>query len=103
MSVACGESEAPTAMVLRARSESVRIGASARTTTTDVRSRSVSRIARAAGLRPRAPRARCPSALDPRERRVPRNVDLSRELPLDLPLVVRVQDEFEREPALDEM
>ena len=45
--MAWGESTAPTATVHPARSATVRIGESARTTTTEVRSQSVSRMATA--------------------------------------------------------
>jgi hypothetical protein len=51
---ACGESAAPVAIRLPRRSASVLTVESARTAMTDVRSRSVSRMARARARRPRA-------------------------------------------------
>ena len=80
------------------------IGAPSRTTTSEVRSRSVSRMAIASALRAR--RARGAVGLDPRERRVPRDVEMAAEVGLDLGFVVSVEDEVEgqvvrEEPALE--
>jgi hypothetical protein len=61
MSVACGESPAPTAMRAPRRSARPRAGESARTTTIDVRSQSLSRIATARARRPRAAASRSAS------------------------------------------
>ena len=75
------------------RSATDAIGESARTTTTDVRSRSVSRIAMAAIGD--AARLGQTSGAHPRERRVPGDVDAAVEQVLDLALVVRVEDVVE--------
>ena len=54
----CGESTAPTATVAPARSATLRAGESARTTTTEVRSWSVSRMIADSTRRPRAAASR---------------------------------------------
>jgi hypothetical protein len=48
-------------------------------------------------------RLRQPLRLDPRQRRVPCDVDLTGELPFDHPLVVRIEHEVERQPPLAEV
>ena len=72
-------------------------GESARTTTTDRRSQSVSRIV--TGVSEHAARRGEPPGADPGERRVPGDVDPPVDQVRHLPLVVRVQDVIEVEAA----
>ncbi len=67
----------------------------------EVRSRSVSRMQIASARRPVC--ASDPLRLQPRERRVPRDVNVSGEQRPDLPLVIRVEDIIEGQPAVIEI